>query len=91
MQLRLHVMVKLSDALCAHCRVVSPHSGENRWDRNTIPYDRVDDHPKLPAQEAGGEKECALCSLLRHALQDKYSDENTAEAENEISPSIRAN
>lgn len=84
-------MVKLSDALCAHCRVVSPQSGENRWDRNTILYDRVENHPKLPAQEAGGGKEFALCSLLRHALQDKYSDKNIAEAKNEFSPSIRAN
>ena len=84
-------MLKLPDGLCAHCRIISPHSGEKKWGRITIAYNRVDQHPDFPVLEAYAREGCGFCGLLRHALQDKYNDQNLAQAENQFSPSIRAN
>ena len=84
-------MFELPDALCAQCRVISPHSGENQWGRITIAYNRVDQYPEFPVLESFAKEGCAFCGLLRHALQDKYSNDNIAQAENDFSPSIRAN
>lgn len=47
-------------------------------------------YPNFLALEISAGKGCAFCGLLRHALQDKYSDEKIAEAEGDFHPSIRA-
>ena len=80
----------LPNAPCAHCKFISPHNGENKWGRISIPYNRVDQYPSFPALEVSARKGCAFCGLLRHALQDKYSDEKIAEAESDFHPEIRA-
>ncbi len=83
-------MSELPHAPCAHCRAISPHNGNNNNGRIRIPYDRVDQYTNFPALKASAGKRCAFCGLLRHALQDKYSDEKIAEAESDFDPSVRA-
>lgn len=79
-----------ANAPCAHCKDISPHNGENKWGRISIPYKRVDQYPDFSALEVSAGKGCAFCGLLRHALQDKYSDEKIAEAEGDFHPSTRS-
>ena len=87
---RSHVMEKLSDAPCIHCKVISPHHGKNSSGHISIPYNRVDQYPNFPALEVSAGTGCAFCRLLKYALQDKYSDRKIAEAEADFDPSIRA-
>ena len=79
-----------SDAPCAHCKAISPHNGSSNWGRYNIPHNRSDQYPDFPALEAGAAGGCGFCGLLRHALQDKYSDNKIVEAESHFHPSIRA-
>ncbi len=77
-------MAKSSDALCAHCRSISPYNGK----RNS--HNRTDQYPDFPALKSSAAKGCAFCGLLRHALQDQYSDAKIADAESVFHSSIRA-
>ena len=73
---------------CAHCRAISSHNVEMKRGKTMIPYNCLDKYPNFPALQFSAEKGCAFCGLLRHALQDKYSDEKKVEAENDFDPSI---
>ena len=82
-------MGKVTDALCAHCKAVSPHNGERKLGVISIPYNRVDQYPAFPAFELTAGTGCTFCAILRHALQDKYSDEKIGRAESDFHPEIR--
>ena len=80
-----------SDASCAHCRALSsPYKGKKISGEYRIEHNRADKYPDFPALEASARSGCHFCGLLRHALQDKYSDKQIAEAESYFHPSIRA-
>ena len=83
-------MEEASDTPCAHCKAISPHNGKRTYGGYNIPYERVDQYPNFPALETNARRGCRFCGLLRHALQDKYSDKKIAEAERDFHPSIRA-
>lgn len=83
-------MLKLSDELCVHCKILNPHGGENIGRKITVAYDRVDQYPDFLVLEAYAREGCALRGLLGCALQNKYSDQDIAQAENQFSSSIRA-
>ena len=83
-------MEEASDAPCAHCKGISPHQGKKTYGSYIITHNRTDEYPDFPALKASARTGCRFCGLLRHALQDKYSDKNMAEAENHFDPSIRA-
>ena len=85
-------MAEASDALCGHCKAISPYKGRRTsYDiRYRISYNRTDEYPDFPALEASARRGCRLCGLLRHALQDKFSDKKIAETESNYHPSIRA-
>ena len=79
-----------SDAPCAHCKALSPYHRKRTYGGYIIPYNRTDEYPDFLALEAIERRGCHFCGLLRHALQDKYSDKKIAEAESDFHPSIRA-
>ena len=84
-------MEKLLDASCLHCKAINPNGGEKQFGRIAIPYKRVDQYPSFPMLLTSFRKGCGFCGLLRHALQDQYSDEKTSNAESDFAASIRAN
>ena len=84
-------MGKFLGASCLHCKAINPNAGVNQHGRISISYERVDRYPSFPALMASSREGCGFCGLLRHALQDKYSDNNIAKAESDFHSSIRAN
>lgn len=84
------MMEEASDAPCPHCKAISPHNGERTHDSYRISYNRTDEYPGFLTLKASARRGCRFCGLLRHALQDKYSDKKIAEAESDFHPSTRA-
>ena len=83
------MMKEISSASCAQCRVISTRNEGDAPGKINMPYNRTDQYPSFPGLEASAEKGCGFCGLIRHALQEKYSDEKIAEAESDFHPSIR--
>lgn len=74
---------------CLRCRNIHPRYGKIEFGRVDIPYNLIDYFPAFSSLKASADSGCALCGLLRQALQEKYSEEGIAEAEGEFREAYR--